>query len=353
MSERTVLLDTSWKDRSLHWEAESQPTNLFNHRSRRRRQPLIINGHGSYISVDNGCLIIRAGFTHHPQKSRILRFFPNDKARPSQILVLDGSGALSFHALDWLARNNVPLVRINWRGRVHMIIGEQFKSAAKSVSKQNDGNSENETIGIATSLIRTKIKNCAITLNSVIPRSNSRKVALSKLKGYLAYLSSNKVTSISRLMGIEGGAALAYFSAWQGLPIKWKGTKRKPIPEDWYSIGLRSSVTRLKTKNRNASHPVNAMLNYGYAVLESQVRMQIVADGQNPKVGVLHKSRPDREALVLDLMEPLRPVVDGKVLKFIESNTFEPADFMIRPDGNCRLHPSLASAVVSMANVIK
>lgn len=148
-------------------------------------------------------------------------------------------------------------------------------------------------------------------------------------------------------MGIEGIAAIAYFSAWQSIPIKWEGTKRKPIPPDWYQVGLRSSVTRLKTKNRNASHPVNAMLNYAYAVLESQVRIRAVAAGLDPKIGYLHKGRPDRDALIFDLMEPLRPIVDRRVLLFIQSNIFEPNDFTIRPDGVCRLHPELAATVVA------
>jgi CRISPR/Cas system-associated endonuclease Cas1 len=39
----------------------------------------------------------------------------------------------------------------------------------------------------------------------------------------------------------------------------------------------------------------------------------------------------ERPALVFDLMEPLRPVV--KVLEFVRSHTFHPADFTIRPDG--------------------
>jgi len=45
----------------------------------------------------------------------------------------------------------------------------------------------------------------------------------------------------------------------------------------------------------------------------------------------------ERPALVFDLMEPLRPVVHRKVLEFVRSHTFHPADFTIRPDGVCRL----------------
>jgi CRISPR/Cas system-associated endonuclease Cas1 len=63
----------------------------------------------------------------------------------------------------------------------------------------------------------------------------------------------------------------------------------------------------VRCRNRHASHPVNAMLNYAYAVLESQVRIATVAQGLDPTIGNLHTCRPGRVALVCDLMESLRP----------------------------------------------
>jgi CRISP-associated protein Cas1 len=60
----------------------------------------------------------------------------------------------------------------------------------------------------------------------------------------------------------------------------------------------------------------------------------------------LHSYDKDRAAFVVDLMEPLRPVIDHIVLDFIHAETFEPADFTIRRDGVCRLNPELTKALV-------
>jgi CRISPR-associated protein Cas1 len=90
------------------------------------------------------------------------------------------------------------------------------------------------------------------------------------------------------------------------------------------------------------------MLNYAYAILESQTRMQIVAEGLDPRIGYLHTSTPERQALVLDLMEPQRPLVDRKVLEFVQAHTFHPADFTIRSDGVCRINPEMARHIASM-----
>jgi CRISPR-associated protein Cas1 len=43
-------------------------------------------------------------------------------------------------------------------------------------------------------------------------------------------------------------------------------------------------------------------------------------------------------AIVFDLMEPLRPIVDRSMLQFVQAHTFHAADFTIRSDGVCRLN---------------
>ncbi len=108
-------------------------------------------------------------------------------------------------------------------------------------------------------------------------------------------------------------------------------------------------VTGKKGKNRDASHPMNAMLNYVYAVLESEVRLDVLSRGLDPMAGYLHSGYRGSPALVLDLMEPLRPVVDAAILKFAFAQTFSGADFILRPDGVVRLNPQLARRVAQVA----
>ncbi len=75
------------------------------------------------------------------------------------------------------------------------------------------------------------------------------------------------------------------------------------------------------------------MLNYAYAVLESQVRIATVTQGLDPTIGYLHACRPGRVALVYDLMEPLRPRVDQLVLDFGRLHTFSSSDFAVGTKG--------------------
>lgn len=90
------------------------------------------------------------------------------------------------------------------------------------------------------------------------------------------------------------------------------------------------------------------MLNYAYAVLESQMRIALISQGLDPTIGYLHTCRPGRAALVYDLMEPLRPRVDQLVLNFSRSYTFAPSDFTLSTNGVCRLHPQLVRQVAQL-----
>ena len=94
-------------------------------------------------------------------------------------------------------------------------------------------------------------------------------------------------------------------------------------------------------------------LNNAYAILENQVSMQIVAEGLDPTIGFLHTSTPERQALVLDLMEPYRPLVDRSVLEFVQAHTFHPADFTIRGDGVCRINPEMARRLVDQLHLTR
>jgi CRISPR-associated protein Cas1 len=63
--------------------------------------------------------------------------------------------------------------------------------------------------------------------------------------------------------------------------------------------------------------------------------------------GILPYERDDSPAFVFDLMEPERLKVDRAVLDFVKGHVFDPADFVIRSDGVCRLNPEMARMVVA------
>lgn len=119
------------------------------------------------------------------------------------------------------------------------------------------------------------------------------------------------------LRGAEGEAAALYFSVFDHLirvgepSMRFAGRSRRP-PLD----------------------PVNALLSFLYTLLTHGCRSAAEAVGLDPAVGFLHRDRPGRPSLALDLMEELRPVLaDRLALSLINRRQLGPKDFETRDGG--------------------
>lgn len=333
--------DATWPERAAHWLLHKPKRGRGRPRRGEFRKPLILSGHGIHLNVQHGALVVQNGFTHYPQTRETWRLFPGDRKLPTRIVILDANGSLSFDVLAWLSVQNIPLVQINWQGEV-VTIGSQRPPDNKLYEAQLAARGNGAGFALATRLVRDKIAASVETLHT-IPISPAGARGFTQLARGLKDLDRGVAKTIEELRLVEGRAALAYFRSLQKVPIRWKGTRQKPIPDNWHFVPLRQSG---KTgTNRQATHPFNAMLNYAYGVLESRVRIDTVAAGLDPTIGYLHAAQPGRVALVYDLMEPMRPVVDGLILNFIADNELSPADFTLAANGVCRLHPQLAKAI--------
>lgn len=122
---------------------------------------------------------------------------------------------------------------------------------------------------------------------------------------------------LDRLRGYEGEAANLYFSVFDHLirapdaGMRWTGRSRRP-PLD----------------------PVNALLSFLYTLLTHDCRSAAESVGLDPAVGFLHRDRPGRPSLALDLMEELRPVLaDRLALSLINRRQLREKDFETRDGG--------------------
>lgn len=342
--------DFAWAERSEYW-CSRKPFVRGRPKKFKYREPLILCGHGVKLRVDHDTLFVQSGFTHYPQSREEFRFFPGDPNLPDRIIILDGSGGISFDALTWMAEQQITFVQLDWRGQISFVGGNAGISASrKLVDTQRATRATPKMVGMAQWLIREKIANSIKTIFEVIPKSTIREKAISKLKKSISEIENrNKSLSVVKIMGIEGDAAATYFRAWQGIPLKWSNPKRKPVPADWVKIGPRKMNWR--DNSRNARHPINAMLNYGYGMLVSEVRTHVTAVGLDPSIGIMHGNKDNHIPLVYDLMEPLRPEVDRAILTFALTHAFSPDDFAINRWGGCRLNPQMAKAVAATVDL--
>jgi CRISPR-associated endonuclease Cas1 len=339
--------DNHWSNRGEYWLKKLNPVPQYKAQKRQRiHRPLILSGHGIRLNVDCGTLLIKCGFTHYPQKREEYRFFPKDRQLPSRIVILDGDGSITFDALEWLSQQGVPLVQIDWKGELSCVGGANYAANFDLVKQQLETQENGQGFEFSKWLILEKIKNSSDTIKHISDNSAEAQPLLAKIKEQADLLKKNPPDNLAALLAVEGVAAATYFRYWYTLSLKWRGLGRKPIPQEWERIGTRIGSTR--KSNQYAVHPVNAILNYVYGVLEHQVKGYILAAGVNPTIGYMHSNGNDRASLVFDLMEPIRPVMDRKVLEFVLDRTFSPDDFILNKDGICRLHPQFARYIVKI-----
>lgn len=141
-----------------------------------------------------------------------------------------------------------------------------------------------------------------------------------KAKSKILYDSIEKVrfaSSNERIMGIEGEAASVYFSVFDDLILQQK--------ESFY-FHLRSKRPPLDN--------VNAMLSFAYTMLAGMCSSALELVGLDPYVGFLHRDRPGRVSLALDLMEELRSVfADRFVISLINKRMVKASDFVKKENG--------------------
>lgn len=341
-----------WAERSAHWMTETDRSAKPRKRRDRNTSPLILCGHGVSLRIQNGSLVIRDGFTHYPQEQASHRFFCGDLSLPPRIILIDGSGTLSFDVLTWLSEQGVSLVRIDWSGGAASVLAGPGYAADRDKVRWQETTRDDPARQVAFSvgLIQRKLECSLVAIAETAPHSNAQQVALDRTRQNLDRLQSSPPQTLKALLGLEADTAARYFAAWHGAPLQWRGSSRHPIPDAWRTIGSRSSGRKgTQATNRRATHPVNAMLNYAYAVLQARVQNQVVADGYDPTIGIMHGAYRGKPGFVLDMMEPDRPKIDAAVLSFAQSETFTGSDFTIRSDGVCRLSPQLARRVCGLA----
>jgi hypothetical protein len=129
----------------------------------------------------------------------------------------------------------------------------------------------------------------------------------------VALVDLDRAGSYEDLRLAEALAAERYWAAWSGRvrPV-WKsggGT----VPLAWgQPFPARRST--LGTRNAHATDPVNALLNYAYSVAEAACVLACWQNGLDPALGLGHSVRDGRYSLADDLLETVRPEVDGHVL---------------------------------------
>ncbi len=285
---------------------------------------LLLNGHGLYFAVDRARLYIKDGI-YSEEKPKEYVFRP--KRIPYDNIVIYGrSGQISIEAIRWLIKHNVAITLLNWDGKLltTMLPSEsvQVKTKFAQYSSYIDSNLRLE---LAKKFVETKILRSKILLDWLKAKYPDIKYNFKIEEDRL-----EDANTISEVIRAEARVASAY----------WKEIM-KVIPKE-YEFDRREYAK----KPYGASDKINCMLNYGYAILESECLRAINVVGLDAHVGFLHEMKMGSKSLAYDLQEPFRFLIDLAVISAIEKKKLNEKDFIRTENYNLRLRPSGAKKLI-------
>ena len=149
-------------------------------------------------------------------------------------------------------------------------------------------------------ILTGKIANCRTVLQRAV-RDHGEKIARPDLEQAIAEMGERlkrleRIDSLDALRGVEGETARGYFAVFDHLITNQK--------EGFF----------LKGRNRRPPlDNVNCLLSFLYTLLMHDVRSALEGVGLDPAVGFLHRDRPGRPGLALDLMEEFRPFLADRL----------------------------------------
>ncbi len=187
---------------------------------------------------------------------------------------------------------------------------------------------------IARAMLMGKIANARTVLQRVIRDHGDKQsddtldAAVKRLGHYLRRLKQDADLEVVR--GIEGEASKTYFGVFDDMITAQK--------DDFF---FRGRNRRPPTDN------VNCLLSFIYTLLVHDLRSAAESVGLDPQVGFLHRDRPGRPSLALDMMEEFRaPFADRLVLSLINRQQLGPADFVKSASGAITLKDNARKAVL-------
>src|SRR5207248_5976746 len=157
----------------------------------------------------------------------------------------------------------------------------------------------------------------------------------------------SKADDLRTVRYLEAQAARTYWNAWSEVPVLFPRKDVKHLPDLWLRFGARHSP--LTGGPRLAINPPNAILNYCFALGESECRLALSACGLDPGLAFIHADTAARDSLALDLLETIRPSIETWLLNWITREPLRRSDFFDTGSGNCRLMSRLCSQLSETA----
>lgn len=301
--------------------------------------PLLISGFGTSINVEKRKLVIQ-----NKLKNERIEFYPHHIEHDA--VIVDGhTGSITFESMRWLLKHDIALALLNWNGNLLGIaLPQEPKLGKLRVTQYQKYLDDTIRFKIALEFVNSKISSTRNLLEelarfySVMTINEARSQFENEIKLYDSGLrdeNSPILTRLKKLMIFEGRVAQIHLEQFKKLVAQL-------APE----FRFVSRMNKSNSWNANASDEINALLNYGYAVLESLVRKALNSVGFDPAIGFLHEVAHSKTPLAYDFQELFRWIIDYSVIQLLDENKLSKSDFIVTENYHIRLREATAKLLI-------
>ena len=292
---------------------------------RRHLNTLYITSEDAFVRKERNTFVVEVG---------------NVKAFQSPIHAIENIVCFGFKPLTpalmaFCAENHVGISYLSQNGRfLARVYGAQQGNVLLRKTQYQYSDDAEQSLNIARTIIAAKVANARYMLmrhrrNHPEKCSAECLRAIESLEKRLPKVANSH--SLDEARGYEGEAAVIYFSVLNELITVHS--------EEFFFQGR---------SKRPPLDRVNALLSFLYALLVNDVRSALEAVGLDPQVGYLHRPRPGRPSLALDLMEEFRAyMADRVMLNLVNLKQVSADDFEIRESGEVRMRDTTRKTVIN------
>lgn len=252
---------------------------------------LFINQDTAYLALDGENVIVL-------KDDQVLARFPLHNFE--QITTFGYTGA-SPALMRKCVEDNIALNFMTPEGRfMARVIGETNGNVLLRKEQYRRSDALDASLDLAKSFIAGKLYNAKWVLERT-RRDNPLRVNIECLEAAATHIKESldcvlQAADLDELRGIEGKAAVVYFSVFDEMILNQK--------EDFFFT------------ERNRRPPLdnmNCLLSFLYALLANDIASALTGVGLDSYVGFLHRDRSGRQSLALDMMEEFRPILADRV----------------------------------------
>ena len=271
---------------------------------------LFVTSEDKYLALENENVVVMSG---------------EEKAAQFPLLMLEGIVSFSYKGaspalMGACAKRGIQLCFMTPHGRfLARVCGEDRGNVLLRKKQYRISDDEAASCLIARSFVFGKVYNSRWILGRALRDHALRidadavKLAAGQLSERLSPISQSE--SLETLRGLEGEAAARYFAVFDQLILNQK-----------------ESFAFEERNRRPPEDPVNAMLSFAYTLLANDCAAALESVGLDSYVGFLHRDRPGRSSLALDLMEELRGVfAERLVISLINTREISKKHFEQKP----------------------